>query len=87
MPRRARIAGTGMSVGNRVVTNADMTQWMDTTEEWIEQRTGILERRWVDDTQKPSTLARDATLGALVASLGEARRRRSESQTDRFGHS
>ncbi len=65
MPRRARIAGTGMSVGNRVVTNADMTQWMDTTEEWIEQRTGILERRWVDDTQKPSTLARDATLGAL----------------------
>lgn len=65
MAQRARIAGTGMAVGNRVVTNADMTQWMDTTEEWIEQRTGILERRWVDETQKPSTLARDATLAAL----------------------
>ena len=36
--RRARIAGTGMSLGNRVITNADMTQWMDTSEEWIEQR-------------------------------------------------
>ncbi len=61
MTRRARIAGTGMSLGNRVITNADMTQWMDTSEEWIEQRTGIQERRWVDDTQKPSTLAREAT--------------------------
>ena len=54
-----------MSVGDRVVTNADLTQWMDTTEEWIEQRTGILERRWVAEGQKPSTLARDATLAAL----------------------
>lgn len=65
MPIRARIAGTGMSVGNRVITNADMTQWMDTTEEWIEQRTGIKERRWVDETQTPSTMAREATLEAL----------------------
>jgi len=65
MPIRSRIAGTGMSLGNRVVTNTDMTQWMDTTEEWIEQRTGIQERRWVDDTQRPSTLAQEATLAAL----------------------
>ena len=65
MTRRARIAGTGMSVGNRVVTNAEMTQWMDTSEEWIEQRTGIQERRWVDETQKPSTLAREATEACL----------------------
>ncbi|MEM9176151.1 MAG: beta-ketoacyl-ACP synthase III [Myxococcota bacterium] len=65
MPLRSRIAGTGMSVGNRVVTNADMTQWMDTTEEWIEQRTGIKQRRWIDETQRPSTLAADATNQAL----------------------
>lgn len=65
MPLRSRIAGTGMAVGNRVVTNADLTEWMDTSEEWIEQRTGIRERRWVDADQKPSTLARDATVGAL----------------------
>ncbi len=65
MSLRSRIAGTGMSVGNRVVTNADMTQWMDTTEEWIEQRTGIKERRWIDETQRPSTLAAEATQQAL----------------------
>lgn len=65
MTRRARIAGTGSSVGNRVITNADLTRWMDTTEEWIEQRTGIRERRWVDETQKPSGLAREATLACL----------------------
>jgi 3-oxoacyl-[acyl-carrier-protein] synthase-3 len=66
MALRSRIAGTGMSVPDRVVTNADMTQWMDTTEEWIEQRTGILERRWVEEGQKPSDLAREATLAALA---------------------
>jgi 3-oxoacyl-[acyl-carrier-protein] synthase-3 len=65
MALRSRVAGTGMSVPDRVVTNADMTQWMDTTEEWIEQRTGILERRWVEEGQKPSDLARAATLAAL----------------------
>jgi 3-oxoacyl-[acyl-carrier-protein] synthase-3 len=54
-----------MRVPDRVVTNADMTQWMDTTEEWIEQRTGIRERRWVADGEKPSDLAREATREAL----------------------
>ena len=54
-----------MSLGKRVVTNADMTQWMDTTEEWIEQRTGIQERRWVAPGEKPSDLAREATVAAL----------------------
>ncbi len=68
MALRSRIVGTGMSVPDRVVTNADMTQWMDTTEEWIEQRTGIRERRWVEDGQKPSDLAR----GAVVAALSQA---------------
>jgi len=65
MVLRSHIAGTGSSVPDRVVTNADMMEMMDTTEEWIEQRTGIRERRWVEDGQKPSDLARDATLAAL----------------------
>lgn len=63
---RSRIVGTGMYVPERVVTNADMTQWMDTTDEWIEQRTGIRERRWITDGEKPSDLARKATLEALA---------------------
>lgn len=66
MSLRSRIAGTGMAYGNRVVTNADLTRMMDTTEEWIEQRTGIRERRWVDDQQNPSTLALEASQSALA---------------------
>ena len=65
MVLRSHIAGTGSCLPDRVVTNADMMQWMDTTEEWIEQRTGIRERRWVEDGQKPSDLASGATLAAL----------------------
>ncbi len=66
MAFRSRIAGTGMGVPSRVVTNHDLTQWMDTSEEWIEQRTGIRERRWIEPGQKPSDLAREATLAALA---------------------
>ncbi|HKK51645.1 MAG TPA: 3-oxoacyl-ACP synthase, partial [Myxococcota bacterium] len=65
MAMRSRVAGTGMCVPDRVVTNADMSQWMETSDEWIQQRTGIRERRWVDDGQRPSDLARGATLAAL----------------------
>ncbi|MEZ4332978.1 MAG: beta-ketoacyl-ACP synthase 3 [Myxococcota bacterium] len=65
MALRSRIVGTGHALGRRVVTNADLTQWMDTSEEWIEQRTGIRERRWIEPGQKPSDLAREATLAAL----------------------
>lgn len=62
---RSRVAGTGSCVPDRVVTNADLMQWMDTSDEWIQQRTGILERRWVEPGQKPSDLAKGATLQAL----------------------
>jgi 3-oxoacyl-[acyl-carrier-protein] synthase-3 len=45
--QRSRILGLGGYVPDRVVTNEDLTQWMDTTNEWIIERTGIEERRWV----------------------------------------
>lgn len=41
--------GTGFYVPDRVVTNLDMTQWMETSDEWIQERTGIRERRWVPE--------------------------------------
>ena len=44
----SRIIGVGAFVPEHVVTNADLTRVMDTTDEWIEQRTGIRERRHVD---------------------------------------
>jgi 3-oxoacyl-[acyl-carrier-protein] synthase-3 len=46
--QRARILGTGSFVPQRVVTNQDLSQWMDTSDEWIVERTGIRERRWVE---------------------------------------
>ena len=67
MSVRAKITGTGMYVPERVVTNEDLTHLMDTTEEWIEQRTGIRERRWIQEGQQPADLAHAATLQALEA--------------------
>jgi len=47
--RRTFIKGTGRYVPDRLVTNDDLTQWMDTSDEWIEQRTGIKQRYWVPE--------------------------------------
>lgn len=44
--RRSKIAGIGYYVPEHVVTNHDLTQVMDTTDEWIQERTGIQERRY-----------------------------------------
>jgi 3-oxoacyl-[acyl-carrier-protein] synthase-3 len=62
---RARVTGTGMYVPGRVVTNQDLTQWMDTSDEWIRQRTGIAARRWIEEGQKPADLAEKACRDAL----------------------
>jgi len=43
------IKGTGRYVPERVVTNDDFSQWMDTSDEWIRQRTGIEQRHWVPE--------------------------------------
>jgi 3-oxoacyl-[acyl-carrier-protein] synthase-3 len=47
--RRSRILGTGSSVPERVVTNAELCRSIDTSEEWIVERTGIRERRWIPE--------------------------------------
>jgi 3-oxoacyl-[acyl-carrier-protein] synthase-3 len=47
--KRTVIRGTGRYLPPRVVTNEDMTQWMDTSDEWIQQRTGIQQRHWVPE--------------------------------------
>lgn len=46
--RGARIMGTGRELPSRVVTNDELTKLMDTSDEWIVQRTGIRERRYAD---------------------------------------
>jgi 3-oxoacyl-[acyl-carrier-protein] synthase-3 len=70
---RAKIAGTGMYVPDRVVTNDDLAALMDTTDEWIRQRSGIVTRRYIEPGQTPSELAQRATEKALEAAGIEAR--------------
>jgi 3-oxoacyl-[acyl-carrier-protein] synthase-3 len=62
------IAGTGLCVPSRRVTNDDLAKVMDTNDEWITQRTGIRERRWIEDDRNCSDLATDAARQALEAS-------------------
>jgi len=45
---RTVFLGTGSFIPEKVVTNDDLTKLMDTSDEWIQQRTGIKERRWVE---------------------------------------
>ncbi len=61
------IVGTGMALPKRVVTNHDLAKLMDTSDEWIRQRTGIEERRHVDVGVGPSDLALEASQKALKA--------------------
>jgi len=65
MPRTEFIA-TGFFVPPRVVTNDDLSKLMDTSDEWITQRTGIRERRWVEPGTTCSSLAAEATRMALA---------------------
>ncbi len=52
---RSIIAGIGMYVPTQVVTNKDLTQYMETTDEWIQERTGIKERRYAHRTEETTT--------------------------------
>src|SRR5690242_15605335 len=64
MPRAA-IAALGTCVPPRVVTNKELEARMETSDAWIRQRTGIEERRWVDEGVGASDLAYEATRRAL----------------------
>jgi len=63
--RGARILGTGRALPPRVVTNAELTTMMETTEEWIVQRTGVRERRFVDPGTGTADLGVEAARKAL----------------------
>jgi 3-oxoacyl-[acyl-carrier-protein] synthase-3 len=66
-PGRSRIVGTGAYAPERVVTNFDLAKVVDTSDEWITERTGIKERRFVADGQAASDLAYQASIRALDA--------------------
>lgn len=66
--QRSRILGMGGFVPDRVVTNDDLKEWMDTSHDWIVERTGIEERRWVpeDSSMTGAMMAKHAAERALA---------------------
>ena len=62
---RARIIGVGAYAPKRILTNADLEKLVDTNDEWIQQRSGIRERRIADETEATSDLALKAAAQAL----------------------
>ena len=64
--RRVRISGLATYVPPRLLTNADLERLVETTDEWILQRTGIRERHVVDPGVATSDLAKEAALGAIA---------------------
>lgn len=64
--RRVKIAGLGTYVPPRLLTNADLEKMVDTTNEWILQRTGIRERHVVDKGVGSSDLAKEAAVQAMA---------------------
>jgi 3-oxoacyl-[acyl-carrier-protein] synthase-3 len=63
----ARITGTGSYAPKKVITNQDLEKLVDTTDEWITERTGIKERRIAEKGQCTSDLAYEAAKKALKA--------------------
>ncbi|HET6769515.1 MAG TPA: beta-ketoacyl-ACP synthase III [Chitinophagaceae bacterium] len=61
---RSKIAGIGMYVPTNVVTNNDLKKYMDTSDEWIQERTGIQERRYAHRTKETT-----ATMGIEAAKI------------------
>jgi len=64
--RRTKISGLGTYVPPRVLTNEDLEKMVDTTSEWILQRTGIVERHIVDKGVGSSDLGKEAALKAIA---------------------
>jgi 3-oxoacyl-[acyl-carrier-protein] synthase-3 len=60
----SKIAGIGMYLPQNVVTNADLSNYMDTSDDWIQERTGILERRYGNKHEETT-----ATMGAKAAEI------------------
>ncbi|MBU0774904.1 MAG: 3-oxoacyl-ACP synthase, partial [Alphaproteobacteria bacterium] len=67
MIRRAILLGTGSALPARAVSNAELAQTVDTSDEWIVERTGIRNRYIAGDGETTASLAADAAQAALDA--------------------
>jgi 3-oxoacyl-[acyl-carrier-protein] synthase III len=64
--RRSKIAGTGYYVPDQVVTNDDLSARMDTSDQWIQERTGIKERRHIKKGSGDTTAVMGAKAGLMA---------------------
>ncbi len=71
-PRRAVIAGTGSALPARRVSNAELAETVDTSDDWIVERTGIRARHIAGVGETSGSLAADAARAALAAARIEA---------------
>ncbi|MBI5408665.1 MAG: ketoacyl-ACP synthase III [Nitrospirae bacterium] len=67
MSLRSRITGTGSYAPETVLTNSDLEKKVDTSDEWITERTGIKERRIAKSSETTSDLCLEASKNALQA--------------------
>jgi 3-oxoacyl-[acyl-carrier-protein] synthase-3 len=74
---RTRIAGIGMYVPKNVVTNHDLTLVMETSDEWIQERTGIKERHYATRFEETTT-----TMGVAAAKIAMERAAVSQNDID-----
>ncbi|HRN56103.1 MAG TPA: beta-ketoacyl-ACP synthase III [Agriterribacter sp.] len=65
---RTKIAGIGKYLPEQVVSNHDLTKYMDTNDTWIQERTGIKERRYAERTGETTT-----TMGVAAAKIAMER--------------
>ena len=70
--KRIGITGLGVNVPDRVFTNKDLEQFVDTTDEWIVERTGIRERRFATEEQALTDIAAPAAIAALADAGADA---------------
>jgi 3-oxoacyl-[acyl-carrier-protein] synthase III len=61
----SKITGLGYYVPDNVVTNEDLSQMMETNDEWIQERTGIKERRWIKEGSEDTS----AVMGAKASRI------------------
>ena len=69
---RARILGLGTYVPNRTISNHDLVKMMDTSHEWIVERSGVEERHWVEPGDGNYTMGVKAARAALADAKVEA---------------
>ena len=66
---KARITGTGSYTPSRIMTNAELERMVATSDEWIRERTGIIERRFAGAEETSASMGAAAAADALRDAL------------------